>query len=417
MSAGVHSRGSFAPASVRGALNLKGILASAGISQEQWARSIVQSGRYTKGRPLSVTAACDILNRNVWPTLTPREHIVAQTEALLRGLGVPAELIRTAWGLDAFNRYRHKHPKGCHRPSGRTAGHWQPARVKEVIMLTATARKHFSLFRDPFLNDVQSADDIFLSEEQRAIREAMYGVAKNGGFLAVVGESGSGKTTLRRELLQRIQREGQSIVVIQPQVIDKGRLTAGLLCEAIIRDLSQQKPRQSLEGKARQVQEILLGSTRAGHSHLLLVEEAQDIPISTLKYLKRFYELEDGFKKLLAILLIGQPELKQLLDERQNYEAREVIRRCEIIEIGALDGRLEEYLAMKFKRIGSSLSEVFEKDAYDAIRERLSMRQPGSETRISMVYPLIVNNLIAKALNLAAEIGARKINAEIIREV
>jgi type II secretory pathway predicted ATPase ExeA len=284
-------------------------------------------------------------------------------------------------------------------------------------MLTATARKSFALFRDPFADDVQGADDVFLTAEYQYVRETMYNTAKHGGFLAVVGESGAGKTTLRRDLIDRIEREGQKIVVVQPKIIDKGRLTAGLICEAIIRDLSQQKPRQSLEGKARQVEEILIGSCRTGNSHVLVIEESQDLPVSTLKYLKRFWEMEDGFKKLLAIILVGQLELKAKLDERQNYAAREVIRRCEIVELPPLDDHLEEYLTMKFKRIGKSARDIFEKDAFDAIRAKLTLKRRGGDGTLSLLYPLVVNNLVVKAINIAAEIGVKKISADIIKEI
>lgn len=399
-------------------IKLKGVLALNGISHAQWAAAIVQTGGRAKGKPLSWTATVNILNDNVWPSQTLPQQIKVQTETLLRGLGVSEKVIRTIWSEDVLNEFRHKHPIGCHVTSGRRRPVYE-AEVPpmEVPMLTAAAKKQFALFRDPFVDDVQTSDDIFLADGQQHVRESMFNVARHGGFLAVIGESGSGKTTLRRDMLDRIQREGQSIVAIQPRIIDKGRLTAGLICEAIVRDLSQQKPRQTLEGKARQVEDVLIGSARAGNSHVLLIEEAQDLPVSTLKFLKRFWELEDGFKKLLAIILIGQPELKHKLDERQNYAAREVIRRCETIELTPLDDKLEEYLTLKFKRLGRSTRDIFEKDAYDAIRTRLTLRRRGGEGVVSQLYPLVVNNLVAKALNIAAEIGAKKISAEIIKEI
>ena len=101
-------------------------------------------------------------------------------------------------------------------------------------MLSQKAKKHFKLFVDPFIDDVQKPEDVFLSPEQIYIRESMFYVAQHGGFLAVIGESGAGKTTLRRDLIDRIQRENHTITTIQPQIIDKSRLTAGSLCEAII---------------------------------------------------------------------------------------------------------------------------------------------------------------------------------------
>jgi type II secretory pathway predicted ATPase ExeA len=398
---------------------LKGALIANSLSQAKWAASIVQTAGPAKGKPLSWTAAEYILNFNFWPKQTPVQHIKAQTETLLRRAGVSEEVLRTIWEEDLVNEFHRKQPVGCHVTSDRRrlvyATEVPPL---EVPMLTAAARKQFALFRDPFIDDVQSADDIFLADSQRHVRESMFSAARCGGFLAVIGESGSGKTTLRRDLLDRIRRESQPIVAIQPRILDKGRLTAGLICEAIVRDLTQQNPRTSLEGKARQVEEVLIGSCRAGNSHVLLIEEAQDLPVATLKYLKRFWELEDGFRKLLAIILIGQPELKNKLDERQNYAAREVIRRCEIVEITPLDAKLEDYLALKFKRIGKSASDIFEADAFDAIRARLTLRSSrGSEGRVSQLYPLVVNNLVVKAINMAAEIGARKIGAEIIKEV
>lgn len=398
-------------------INLKSVLAKVGISQDEWARAITQTGRYAQGKPLSVTAAAQILNWNIWPKMTPKEHIKAQTEATLRGMRVPEEILKTIWQEDIFDENRHAHPVGAH--AKKHAPDYLTTEVPhlEVEMLSTAARKHFEIFRDPFVDDVQSPDDVFLSAEQRYIREAMYSTAKHGGILAVVGESGSGKTTLRRDLLDRITRENLPIVPIQPRMIDKSRLTAGSICEAIIRDLSREIPRQSLESKARQVENILRGSSRAGNSHVLLIEEAHDLTVATLKYLKRFWELEDGFKKLLAILLVGQPELKGMLDERVNYEAREFIRRCEIAELMPLNGNLEEYIALKLKRISKKPSDVFAKDAYDAMRTKLTMKRRGSDGVISMLYPLVVNNLITKAMNLCAEVGAEKIDAEVIKGI
>ncbi|MEW6330207.1 MAG: AAA family ATPase [Pseudomonadota bacterium] len=397
-------------------INLKGVLARVGISQEQWAGAITQTGTFARGKPLSLAAAAQILNWNQWPKQTPKEHIKRQTEDMLRGMGVPDEVLKTIWREDIYNEFRHMHPVGAHARK-KAPLYQSEVPAMEVEMLSAAAKKHFQMFKDPFIDDVQTSDDVFLSTEQRYIREAMYTTAKHGGFLAIVGESGSGKTTLRRDLLDRISRESLQIVCIQPRTIDKAKLSSGAICEAIIRDLSQERPRQTLEGKARQVEKILVGSSRAGNSHVLLIEEAHDLSISTLKYLKRFWELEDGFKKLLAIILVGQPELKGMLDERMNYEAREVIRRCEIAELLPLNGNLEEYLELKFRRIGKKLSDVFDKTAYDAIRTRLTVLRRGANKADSMLYPLVVNNLVTKAMNLCAEIRADKINADVVKEI
>lgn len=399
-------------------LKLKGVLARLGIRQSKWAASIKQEGRGVEGRPLSLSAATQIMNWGTWPKLTSKESIQRQTEQLLRDRGVDEVDIATVWDEDIEDPYRAAHPAGIHLGQ-------KPERLQPVIepleteMLSANAKKQFSIFRDPFVDDVQGAGDVFLSAEQRYIREAMFSTAKHGGFLAVIGESGAGKTVLRRDLIDRIQRDAQPIILVQPRLIDKGTLTAGAICEAIIDDLRPgEKVRRSLEGKARQVERLLIDSSRADNVHCLVIEEAHDLSISTLKFLKRFWELEDGFKKLLSILLIGQPELKNKLDERQHYEAREVIRRCEVAELVPLDRHMEEYLTLKLKRIGKNLGDLFDANAFDAMRARLTRSsRNGVGQSTSMVYPLVVNNLTTKALNLCAEIGADKISADVIKEL
>jgi len=397
-------------------LKLKGVLARLGIRQNEWANTIKQEGRGVEGKPLSLSAATQIMNWGTWPKLTSMESIKRQTVEMLRRHDVDELDIAQVWEIEEDDHSRNAHPANVHL--GQKPARLQPEiEPLEIEMLSPNAKQHFAILRDPFIDDVQGPSDVFLSADQRYIREAMFSTAKHGGMLAVVGESGAGKTTLRRDLVDRVQRDAQLIVLIQPRLIDKGTMTAGGICEAIIGDLREgEKIPRSLEAKARKVESLLKDSSRAGNVHSLVIEEAHDLSIQTFKFLKRFWELEDGYKKLLSIILIGQPELKNKLDERVHYEAREVIRRCEVAELAPLDRNLEEYLALKFKRVGKGLDELFDKDAYDAMRSRLT-RSKGAGKAVSMVYPLVVNNLVTSALNLAAEIGADKISADVIREL
>lgn len=401
-------------------IRLKEVLANNNIPQTEWGDAIVQTGGRSEGRGISQPTGTQLLNWGIWPKRTPSDVIKKQTEDFLRANGVPENQIATAWEeTDNDQAYRPPRPTPSNKPRQvkKPEPQLEEDNLPENQMLSAAAKQHFKIFKDPFVDDVQAPDDVFLDADQRYIREAMHQTAKHGGFIAVIGESGAGKTTLRRDLLDRIAREGSDVTVIQPRIIDKGRLTAGAICDATICDVSQEVPARSLEGKARQIERLLIGSSRSGNAHVLIIEEAHDLTVQTLKYLKRFWELEDGFRKLMAIILIGQPELKNKLDERQNWEAREVIRRCEVAELRPLNGNLEEYLALKFKRIGKTIDELFDKDAFDAIRERLTLRRGRTDMGVSMLYPLVVNNTITKALNLTAEIGAPKVSAEIIKEV
>lgn len=393
-------------------IQLKAILMRYGIKQNDWCLAVTQASNL----PLSLSAGAQIINWDTWPKQTPRQSIISQTQDFLRKRGVGEADIANAFKVDEQDeQHRYGHPAGIHTNQYPRAVP-ETDLIGEPEMLSPNAKKHFSLFRDPFKDEVNSAEDVYISPDIRYIREAMFTTAKHGGLLAVVGESGGGKSILRRDLIERINRDGEQIVIIFPRVIDKTRLNAGSICEAIIKDLQpESKLPQSLESKARIVENVLKASSDAGNKHVVIIEEAHDITIQCMKYLKRFWELEDGFKKLLSIVLIGQPELMHKLNEGSNPDAREFIRRCEVAQLVPLDRNLEDYLKFKFQRVGSNTANVFEDDTFEAIRKRLTREQNGRV--ISHLNPLMVNNLVTKALNLCAEIGEDKLSAEVIKKL
>lgn len=290
-------------------------------------------------------------------------------------------------------------------------------------VLHPETKKHFGLFRDPFADEsMQSTDDVFMTPDVRYVREALYQTARHGGFLAVVGESGAGKSTLRRDLIERINNEHAPVIVIEPYIIamedndNKGKtLKATSIAEAIINTLAPlEGVKRSQEARYRQLHKALKDSNNAGYSHVLIIEEAHSLPLPTLKHLKRFYELENGFKKLLSIVLIGQPELAIKLSER-NQEVREVVQRCEVVNLPPLDTHLEAFLAFKFERMNKPLTDILDTGAIDAIRARLNNNVGGRKGVVSLLYPLAVSNLTIAAMNLAEKIGVPVVNADVIK--
>ncbi len=299
--------------------------------------------------------------------------------------------------------------------------------LRKQTLFPAT-RKHFGLFRDPFADDaIQSHEDMYVSPDIRYVREAMLQTAKHGGLLAVVAESGAGKTTLLRDLEDRILRETQPILLIKPYVLamedndQKGKtLKATHIAEALMAAVAPlEKPKSSPEARFAQLHRALKESHAAGYRHCLVIDEAHALPIPTIKHLKRFFELEMGFKKLLAIILIGQPELKTKLSER-DAAVREVVQRCEMVELAPLDGgRLDEYLKFKFDRMNKSVSEVIDASGIDALRAKLtvSTQRRDRPELVSLLYPLAVGNLLTASMNLAAEIGVPLVNADVVKGV
>jgi len=384
-------------------LPLKTLLQRKGMSQARLARKV----------SLSPATIAQLLNKGIWPTNPPRDALQASITAVLTAKGIAV-----------------------------SAAHFEPAPIAEDAennnnaqegidmllrkqTLSPQARKHFGLFRDPFDNDVTEAGDVFVTPDSRYVREAMWSTAKLGGFIAVAGESGSGKSTLRRDLIDRIAREDAPIVIMEPYVLGmedndmKGKtLKAGSIADSMIHALSPlEKPRQTMEAKGRQLHRLLKDSRKAGFVHCLIIEEAHGLSVPTLKHLKRFFELEDGFTKLLSIILIGQTELKTKLSERAP-EVREVVQRCELVELAPLDSHLDGYLKFKFERVGKVLDDVFEAGALDGVRERLIFTKSSKSSRetVSLMYPLMVNNLITGSLNQAASLGFPKVSGDLIRE-
>lgn len=404
-------------------LKLKCVLVAHDVKQPAWCERI----RQPDGKPLSRAAGNWLLNRNIWPRLTKPEVIVKATEDFLRERGVPESEIETIWQEDtedsALNARppssiykRPERPKPT--PSARAAG--KPAMADdfhmEPEMLSQQAKQHFRIPRDPFKADVTEPKDVYLNPDIRYVREAMYQAAISGDVLAVIAEVGAGKSTLRRDLQERFIREETPIVMITPQVIDKRLMKADHIAEAIIQTLKpEMSVPNSLQRKADRAAKLLIESMDGGNKHVIFIEEGQDLTTRMLKMLKRFAEMEKGMRKLLSIIIVGQTELDRILNLRANPEAREFIHRCGKINLPPLDKYLEDYLTFKFKRVGVELADVFEKNTVDAIREALTLREPGG-TR-SMLYPLYINNVVTKALNLGASLGVAKVNATIIKEL
>lgn len=232
----------------------------------------------------------------------------------------------------------------------------EPMIIRKQRLSSAT-RQHFKLVRDPFADPQQPAD-IFLSPETRYVREAMYDAASNGNFLAVVGDSGSGKSTLREELVERLRVSGEPVIIIEPYTLSMAEtdrvgkpLRATHIAEAVISTVAPgQTVPASPEMRARKLHKTLVESCRSGFRHCLIIEEAHDLHMHTLKSLKRFWELKDGMRRLLSIILIGQTELRDKLGNTQS-SVREVVQRCDIVDLSPIKDP-GAFLAHRFQRAG-----------------------------------------------------------------
>ncbi|QEW05626.1 ExeA family protein [Nitrincola iocasae] len=380
-------------------LKLKSLLGRLGKKQAELARNV----------DLSQASIAQIINHDIWPASLNQEDIKAGIREFLLTAGATENDLKDAFELAGA---------ATNSPTPDKTSIEDDIMLLRKQQLTPAARRAFNLVRDPF-EDVRQSDDVFMTPDSRYVRESLRMAAKHGGFIAVVGESGAGKSTLRRDLIDWINRDHQSVIVIEPYVLGmedndiKGKtLKASHIAEAIMAEVAPGVlPKRSPEARFRQVHHALRESQRAGNRHLLIIEEAHGIPIPTLKHLKRFFELEDGFQKLLGIVLIGQTELAEKLDER-NPTVREVVQRCEVVTLRPLDLELEGYLQHRFKMADKVLADVMDNNAIEALRAKLTGR--GS---FSVLYPLAIHNVLTAALNEAAAIGIPRVTSDLISEV
>jgi len=403
-------------------MKLKRVLADLGIPQSELAASLEKPD----GQPLSPAAVAQLVNHGQWPRSLDRAGLELRIKETLFARGANDDHIRDLFVMEEAG--------AAPVLAGDAAPALSNANSKESehmllrkITLTAEAKQHFNLQRDPFTNEMQGDEDVFLSDDIRYVRQAVRQTAKHGGMLAVIGESGAGKSTIREDLDAWIEANREPINLIEPYVLGsednerKGKPLKSMdLIGAIIRCVGKgERARGSLEERSEQMHTLLKNQAKSGKRHVLIIEEAHGLTKPTLKHLKRFYELKAGFRQLLSIILIGQNELDDKLDE-DDPEVREVVQRCEKVWLRPLDANLEAYLAHKFQRVGVALQDVFDESAFGEIRLRLqSSRTTGvganrTVRKTSLCYPLAVNNLVSGAMNQAVRVCEPKVTGELI---
>lgn len=388
-------------------LRLKKVLADIGKGQADLARAV----------KLSPAAIAQLINHGQWPKSIEQDSLQWQITDYLMNNGALFCQARTA--------FEEMEPARANAQAPATPeNNHETQECPDMLMAKQAPRpdtkRTFGLMTDPF-GDLRSAEDMYFSGDIRYIRESMYQTARFDGFLAVVGESGAGKSTLRRDLSHRLRNE--PVITIDPFVIGmeasevKGKtLKATHIAEAIMYAVAPlETPKSSPEARFRQVHTTLKNSFAAGNRHVLIIEEAHAIPVPTLNHLKRMRDqFEEGFDKLLSIILIGQPELLKKLSPR-NADVREVAQRVEIAILQPIPkADVEQHLAFRVARANKKLDELIDASGVHAIVERLgSSGKDGS----SQLYPLAIGNLFNAALNLAAEIGESRITADVVKGV
>ncbi|WP_440225045.1 AAA family ATPase [Dokdonella sp. MW10] len=153
---------------------------------------------------------------------------------------------------------------------------------------------------------------VFLSERHRdALAHLLYGVGKggSGGFVQLTGEVGTGKTTLSRLLLEQLPENTRVALLLNPRLSPVEMIEAA--CEELKLDIEGR--RGSLKGLTDALNTYLLDAYAQGLRVVLIVDEAQNLSMDALEQIRLLTNLETPTQKLLQIILLGQPELRDML--------------------------------------------------------------------------------------------------------
>jgi general secretion pathway protein A len=157
------------------------------------------------------------------------------------------------------------------------------------------------------------------TKHREAFNHLLYGIQQRKGFVQLTGEVGAGKTTLCRALLEQLDGKFSTALILNPV------LSGDELMKAIATEFGLEvRGRDRLETLAI-ISDFLLRQTLAGKETVLIVDEAQNLTVDLLEQVRLISNIETDDRKLLQIVLMGQPELRERLNSHQLRQLRQRI--------------------------------------------------------------------------------------------
>ena len=180
-------------------------------------------------------------------------------------------------------------------------------------------RDFFGLHSEPF--SLTPDSEFFFNDRirQEALNTLVYGIRSGEGFIKVVGEVGTGKTTLCRQFLRAIEDEAETAYILDPL------LRGDELLQTLARELGIDPTGKGQNELLEAVKVFMLETWERGRPVVLLLDEAQALPLETLEQLRLLSNLETEKAKLLRIVIMGQPELDVRLREPSIRQLRQRI--------------------------------------------------------------------------------------------
>jgi len=239
---------------------------------------------------------------------------------------------------------------------------------------------------------------LFMSERHgEGLAHLVYGVTESGGFIQLTGEVGTGKTTLVRTLLGQIPAEVDIALILNPQLTALEFLTA--ICEELGIALPEDKG--STKALVDALNQHLLDAHARGRRTILLIDEAQNLAEDVLEQLRLLTNLETAKQKLLQIILIAQPELREKLSQNNLRQlAQRVTGRYHLEPLSRDES--DKYIDHRL-RVAGALTEIFDTRARREV------------FRLSGGVPRVMNVICDRALLGAYSRESRTVNKRLVR--
>src|SRR5579883_2209588 len=251
--------------------------------------------------------------------------------------------------------------------------------------------KPFSITPDPRY--------LYLSERHaEAMAHLLYGINEAGGFVQLTGEVGTGKTTIVRSLLAQAPKNAEIALILNP------RMTAPEFLLTICEELGIGVPdsaTQSLKDLVDILSQYLLRAHAAGRRVVLVVDEAQNLAPEVLEQVRLLTNLETNTQKLLQIILIGQPELRDLL---ASYHLRQLAQRITgRYHLSPLTREETTAYVRHRLRVAGATNDIFSAQALAEI------------FRLSQGVPRVINVICDRALLGAYSLDRHRVTAALVR--
>lgn len=240
---------------------------------------------------------------------------------------------------------------------------------------------------------------LFMSERHgEGLAHLVYGVTEGGGFIQLTGEVGTGKTTLVRTLLGQIPAEVDIALILNPQLTAREFLTT--ICEEL--GIALPKDRHSTKALTDVLNHHLLEAHSRGRRIILLIDEAQNLSEGVLEQLRLLTNLETARQKLLQIILIAQPELREKLAQENLRQLAQRVTGRYHLEPLSRDEALH-YIDHRL-RVAGALTEIFEPAAKREV------------FRLSAGIPRVMNVICDRALLGAYSQESRTVDKRLVRK-